>query len=274
LLIAHLSDLHFGRLTDDYVVDALVADVNSAQPDVVVISGDLTQRSRMREWAGARAFVNQLDRDPIVIPGNHDVYPWWFPVRRLIVPLRRYRQRFQFDLDTYVRQDNVVLVALNDAWGCTVKGGVFSPSQIARTARFMADNDDAEYRVLIVHHPVVKSVFTRRGDVALRSPALLEAASAAGVDIILDGHLHRTSIEALVIGGRSLVYCMAGTATSDRGRFEETGKNAYNLVRLDPSITAARRVYDAQSKLFGASGSVTFVRTDYGWERDAGSNSR
>ena len=57
--LAHISDLHFGR-EQARVCDALVADLNAAQPDLVAVSGDLTQRARRHEFAAAVAFLGRL----------------------------------------------------------------------------------------------------------------------------------------------------------------------------------------------------------------------
>ena len=70
--IAHLSDLHFGR-HDETVAAYLLASIRQAQPDIIVITGDLTQRGRHRQFAAARAFLARLPKPILVIPGNHDV---------------------------------------------------------------------------------------------------------------------------------------------------------------------------------------------------------
>ena len=57
--LAHISDLHFGRV-DDAVVAALLADLVEPVPDVIVISGDLTQRGLHAQYQQARAFMAAL----------------------------------------------------------------------------------------------------------------------------------------------------------------------------------------------------------------------
>ncbi|MGD0565613.1 MAG: metallophosphoesterase, partial [Roseiarcus sp.] len=88
--IAHLSDLHFGRL-DRAIPPALIAAIDAAEPDVVVLSGDLTQRARRREFDDAREFLDDLPSPQIVVPGNHDV-PLYNVVARTLTPLARYRR--------------------------------------------------------------------------------------------------------------------------------------------------------------------------------------
>ena len=57
--IVHLSDLHFGRV-DPKIVAPLVRTVETAAPDLVVVSGDLTQRARGGQFREARRFLDRL----------------------------------------------------------------------------------------------------------------------------------------------------------------------------------------------------------------------
>jgi 3',5'-cyclic AMP phosphodiesterase CpdA len=59
--IAHISDLHFGRL-DKPVAEGLVADLAHRSPAVLVASGDFTQRARPAQYAAARDYLKRLPR--------------------------------------------------------------------------------------------------------------------------------------------------------------------------------------------------------------------
>lgn len=266
MLLAHTSDWHFGRISDDKVVDALVVDVNSLSPDVVVAGGDLTQRGRFREYAGATDLLARFRCANItVIPGNHDVYAWWFPIRRLLVPLARYRALVQRDLDTVLRVGNVVVVALNAAFGWTVKGGRFKPDQERLLDDVLAANADAEFKVLAVHHPIVMTEHAEDGDMARGGERILHAAADRGLDCVLDGHLHRSSTSVISVGGRHVVRCSAGTATSNRGRFEDEGRNLYSVIRFDSGISIEERVYDPAAGSFECFRNTAYERDDRGW---------
>jgi 3',5'-cyclic AMP phosphodiesterase CpdA len=71
--LAHLSDLHFGR-PDATVVDALSRTLVVERPDLVVISGDFTQRARRGQFRAAGAFLAGLHaaglRTLYVTPGR------------------------------------------------------------------------------------------------------------------------------------------------------------------------------------------------------------
>jgi 3',5'-cyclic AMP phosphodiesterase CpdA len=75
LRIIHLSDLHFGGKADLAQIEALERLVPELAPAAVVVSGDLSQRSRHGEFQRALAFVQGCQRaaPTLVVPGNHDV---------------------------------------------------------------------------------------------------------------------------------------------------------------------------------------------------------
>jgi len=71
-VLVHLSDLHFGRI-DETLLAPLAARIRVLAPHLVVVSGDLTQRARRKQFAHAQAFLNSLPAPRLVVPGNHDV---------------------------------------------------------------------------------------------------------------------------------------------------------------------------------------------------------
>src|SRR5215471_9311717 len=95
--LAHLSDLHFGT-EDDAMVKRLLAELAALQPRLIVVSGDLTQRARRRQFAAARAFLDRLGAPHLVLPGNHDI-PLYDVGRRIASPMGRYRQMITRELD-------------------------------------------------------------------------------------------------------------------------------------------------------------------------------
>jgi len=92
LSILQLSDLHFGSAYVPRVGDAALDAAREIDADAIVISGDLTQRAKAREFRDAAAFMKQLPDVPaLVIPGNHDV-PLYRIIERLTDPYKHYRE--------------------------------------------------------------------------------------------------------------------------------------------------------------------------------------
>ena len=99
--IVHLSDLHFGR-TDDALLTPLASVIAKLAPDLVAVSGDLTQRARTTEFQAARDFLDRLPEPQIIVPGNHDV-PLHNVFTRFIGPLDKYRRYITGDLEPVVQ---------------------------------------------------------------------------------------------------------------------------------------------------------------------------
>jgi 3',5'-cyclic AMP phosphodiesterase CpdA len=270
--IALITDVHFGRIAFADIVKALVDDVNREAPDIVVVAGDLTQRARKKELAAASFLLDQLNAT-VVIPGNHDVFAWWFPLRRLSNPLARYRHYISEELDTEIVQDDVAILALNSSFGWTIKGGRFTRDQLQRAKSFFARTSATPTKLLVVHHHLTSQVLAfGKHDVARRGGELFKLALDWGVDAILSGHLHQSHARIVTDQNRSTVLISSGTATSDRGRQKDTGRNIYELITIDRkehqelsmSIVVQERLFDRERGSFGPAREFCFEKNHPG----------
>ncbi len=265
MTIAHLSDLHFGRIAHDEIIGILVEEVNGAHVDLVTVSGDLTQRARYREFEAAAAMLDRFEAPLVVVPGNHDVYAWWHPVARVLHPLRRYQRFITDDFTPAFEHNGVAVLGINSAHGRTVKGGKVSEDDLARMRDFFQDRAARIFKVLVIHHHLTKIQGLGPHDVARRARRALEIASDAGVDLILCGHLHISHIEPLEIVPEShrLVIASAGTATSTRGRRSNRRTNFYNLIDITADhFTIEERRYHPDRHQFITDSTTRFERTD------------
>jgi predicted MPP superfamily phosphohydrolase len=119
--IVHLSDLHFGRV-NPALIDPLITTVREVGPDLVAISGDLTQRARSYQFRQARAFLDALPKPQIVVPGNHDV-PLHNIFARFFEPLTKYKRYITDDLQPVYQDEEMVIVGVNTARSLVFKGG-------------------------------------------------------------------------------------------------------------------------------------------------------
>ena len=138
--IAHISDLHFGR-TDAVVVAGLREAVVAAQPDLVVVSGDLTQRARRHEFEEARDFLATLPEPQIVVPGNHDV-PLYNAFARWLRPLARYRRYIGDETQALYTDDEITVLGINTARALTLKNGRINNSQVVRACGIFRPLDE------------------------------------------------------------------------------------------------------------------------------------
>ena len=121
--IVHLSDLHFGA-HDERLVEAVEWQVDQLKPDLVVISGDFTQRARTEQFRDACDFLDRLrdhGHEVLGVPGNHDV-PLYDVLRRFLSPLARYRRFIDDSLCPFVELPGVAVLGINTARSLTFNG--------------------------------------------------------------------------------------------------------------------------------------------------------
>ena len=124
-----MSDLHFGRV-DATLIDPLIKVVASIKPDLVVVSGDLTQRARSVEFKAARNFLDELPSPQIVVPGNHDV-PLYNMAERMLRPLSKFRRYITSDLEPAYVDEEISVMGINTARSMVIKNGRINQEQIA-----------------------------------------------------------------------------------------------------------------------------------------------
>ncbi|HKY82645.1 MAG TPA: metallophosphoesterase [Sphingobium sp.] len=269
--IAHLSDIHFGA-NDPKIVAAAEAWLQQRQPDLVIISGDLTQRARPEQFRAASAWLNRLRAAGmrlLVIPGNHDV-PLYDLVRRFAAPLRRYKRYISNDLCPWYEDGEVAILGLNTARSLTIKDGRINHDQMRMLrARFVPVAPE-KTRILVTHHPLFAMPIGKGGELSEavgRHEDAVDAAAKAGIHIALAGHFHRTYAEAaqkMVASAGGALVIQAGTATSTRLRNAEPQSFNWLHVRHNDEIELQVVVWDGAS--FQRGHHVAYRYAQDGWQ--------
>jgi 3',5'-cyclic AMP phosphodiesterase CpdA len=240
--------------------------VRGLGPDLVVISGDFTQRATTTEFRQARAFLDSLQLPALTIPGNHDV-PLWNVAARLLRPLARYQRYITTDLSPVYQDDEMVVAGVNTARGLVVGGeGRINEAQVEwLLARLNAAPPHA-VKIVVTHHPFDLPPGVRERRLLGRAPMAMARLATAGAHLFLSGHLHLShvshSAERYRIAGHSALIVQAGTV-SMRGRGEEP---SFNVLRLSGErLSLDRLVWNPADRQFVETAFGMFERGANGW---------
>lgn len=237
--LIQISDPHFGTVQLP-VMQALVQLARAQRPDVLVLSGDITQRASALQFAQARAFCDSLGiPQMLAIPGNHDV-PLFNLYHRLFTPYARYCQAFGPELAPVVSTPELHVIGVKTTRRWRHKNGEVSSEQIARVAAQLQRSDPAQLRIVVVHQPVHVMHTEDQHDRLRGWEPAVHAWSRAGADIVMGGHIHLPSLcdlSARLDGLERRLWCVqAGTALSSRVRAGIP--NSVNLLRSHGAHTA------------------------------------
>lgn len=263
-VIAHLSDLHFGRL-DPVLLEPLYQAVCGVAPDLIAVSGDFTQRARRTEFEAARAFLDRFDKPRLYVPGNHDI-PFYNVARRFLTPLARYRAHIAKELEPEYVDDEMIVIGINTARSLAIGEGRINERQVARVVDRLATVPPSIIRVVVTHHPfdLPPGVHERR--LLGRNKMAMARLAAANADLFLSGHLHLSHVshaaERYNIAGHSALIVQAGTV-STRSRGEQPSFNVLWMQR--PEIRLSRFVWNEASAGFTRVAVGQYRHSDRGW---------
>ncbi|RYY63674.1 MAG: metallophosphoesterase, partial [Comamonadaceae bacterium] len=226
---------HFGT-EQAPVVEALLALAHERRPDVLVYSGDITQRAQPAEFEAAREFCRKLGiARMLVLPGNHDI-PLLDVAARLLRPYARYLAQFGPTLEPVLETDAFLIVGVNTTRPLLHKDGSVSPQQAARVANRLRQARGGQLRIVVTHQPADVSREEDRHDRLRQAEAALQAWSAAGADLVLGGHIHLPYVIDLAAREtptpRAMWCVQAGTALSSRVRHGTC--NSVNFIEWRP----------------------------------------
>jgi 3',5'-cyclic AMP phosphodiesterase CpdA len=266
--LVHLSDVHFGGVADLAQVEAVEALVPDLEPDLVVLSGDLSQRARHGELQRARAHVRALQQAaPVyVMPGNHDVQWWWRP----LVPVGRaakyakYRRYFGPTLTPTLDLPQAVVTGVltshGVAWGSltprlrdiAVKGHL-PKKEIRRAAAVFAHARPEQARILVLHHNVLRGALSARMGLA-RWQQAQQRIAASGAELVLCGHDHQEQVGTL---GDVVVACAGTLSTRSRGHRPSV---FFRIVIEEAAMHVEQYRWDREHGVFRRSDRHQFAR--------------
>jgi 3',5'-cyclic AMP phosphodiesterase CpdA len=238
--IVQLSDTHFGTECID-VENALIAHLNAMPADVIILTGDVTQRARREQFKSAQNFLAKLpDHQLIAMPGNHDI-PLYHLWRRIFSPYRGFLQVFKQTEGTLI-SESCTIIGINSSCPMKHKDGLITPETISEVAKQLRNAEHSPLRIVAAHHPVAVVLAVDRENIVANAEAAVSTWSAAGMDLMLGGHIHypfmapmkghfpHLDTDAWIV--------QAGTAVSRRVRSQKP--NSFNRIVIDRKRESAR----------------------------------
>jgi 3',5'-cyclic AMP phosphodiesterase CpdA len=235
LKILHISDLHFGKINSD-IVKKLTDFILKSQGeglDLIVLTGDLTQRARRQQFAEAQRFLKAFSTPIVAVPGNHDI-PLFNIFSRLFTPLRNYKRYISPHIKEIFEKDDIVVCGINTPNRYTVKDGHLHPKEIKKLHHVFRDKN--KVKIIACHHSLhIESLQRKFKDII----------DVTQPHIIMYGHDHQSGVYFLEDQQSFPLLVAAGTGTSSRTRKEA---NSFNLMTIDScKITVDTYVFDQDS---------------------------
>lgn len=254
--IVHISDLHFGR-ENSSAVSALLDTINQLKPSVVVISGDLTQRARRKQFKAAANFIEQIHFPKVIVPGNHDIPLYDIP-RRLLIPFHRYIKYINADFYPTYLDDRVCIIGINTAYAFTWKSGRISQTQLNYVAEKFGLAGDV-IKILVIHHPYHEIFYQAKYQHFLET---------IPVDLVLSGHLHksfaRIQDQLTTQAAGNILLVQAGTAVSNRLR---EACNSFNTIEVVNTGQLEIVIWQYQDEKFHEGSRFQFCKANESWQQ-------
>ena len=249
------------------IIRPLLDFITVTKPDLVAVSGDLTQRARTRQFLEARNFLDAIPFPKVVVPGNHDV-PLRNVFARLFRKLDRFRRWISDDLEPFYVDDEIAVSGINTARALTGKNGRINRRQLQKLrARFATV--PGHVKIVVTHHPFDLPPGVVGDRVVLRAESAMKTLAQVPVDMLLAGHFHAASTTRTTtrykIENFSALIVASGTPISTRERGQP---NSLNVIEINaPTITITQHRWEATRRGCELFSTERFMRSSIGWTR-------
>ena len=267
--ILHVSDLHFGK-ADPRLIALFVAECARICPDMLIVSGDLTQRGTLEEFEMTRVFLDTLRGTGIrhfVIPGNHDIRPLYHPIARALTPFDRYKDAVGHDIEPRYIDDEIAIAAIDTVCRGRILNGAVNKKQIERTNAWFAQLHTNAVRIVVSHHPFDLPPGRSTRPPTIGAERVIRELDSSRIDLYLAGHHHISSV--LSTGDRyqglsaPSIAVQAGTVS-----MREYGETqSFNLLTIHrDEIRVDIYHFDVSKTHFHIVSSHRCVRSERGWQ--------
>lgn len=224
--IVHISDLHLTSI--NFVSEwgqKVIGMVNSTRPEIVVVTGDLTNEGHEHEYEEAKAYLDRIEvENKVIVPGNHDARNEGYVLFEEI-----FKTRYPC-----CENQKVVILGIDSSEPDIDDGHIGRETYARITEKLPAES---KVGILAMHHHLVPIPGTgRERNIPVDAGDVLKLCVDVGVNFVLSGHKHKPWLWKL----EQTYLVTAGTATSRR--LKGRSHPSYNLLEIEDGKVTLKEV--------------------------------
>lgn len=235
--IIQISDLHFG-MHNPAIIEPFLEDVALLKPDIIIISGDLTQRARSQQFLQLLEFLRRLPVPQLIVPGNHDI-PLYNPFARFINPFKRYTKYISPQLEVSFSNHEVNILGVNSVTPYRLKDGSLNHKTLELIKNYFSASTQ-QLNILFFHHNL--KYFSGMHHPLNNAEEFIQYLKECPIHLVCTGHLHYANLQVINKNqGQRCVLVHAGSTFCHR---TANGKNSFYFINTDQlRCSIERRVF-------------------------------
>ncbi|HTX61362.1 MAG TPA: metallophosphoesterase [Methanobacterium sp.] len=220
-LITHISDLHVGSLAfKANLLKKVIAEINEMNPDVTIITGDITENGYYMEFEKASEYLDNIEPPLLVVPGNHDARHVGDQGFIELIEKRCSAQDF--------KDEGIKVIGIDSSEPDLDYGKIGRAQQSFMEKELKQAGKDNIYKIIALHHHIIPVPQTgRERNVLSDAGDILQSLIDGEANLVLSGHKHMPHV--WIMGNTT--FATAGTASSLKLR----GKTvpSYNTININ-----------------------------------------
>jgi Icc protein len=229
--IAHISDIHASNngMFNREAAEKGIKRINEENPDMVIITGDLTCWGIKEEYEFAMEFLEQIEPEKLIVPGNHDERTDGYHKFEKYIGKRYFTKEM----------DGIFFMGLDSADPDMDTGHM--GRELISWAREQLRRAEDMRKVVFFHHHLLPIPHTgRERNILTDAPDVIEMLIENRVSLVLGGHKHVPWVWNL----NDMIISHTASFSSRRAPVE----NSYNVVEIDEEKMSIERVYNLSGK--------------------------
>ena len=218
-VIAHISDLHVSKADfDEETFLKAVDEINELQPDMIILSGDITDHGYYKEFEEATKYLEMFEQPLFAVPGNHDSRNLGYQTFEELIGEKSWK---------LTMDDEITVIGLDSASPDLSSGHVGSPQHMWLDHQLDECVINEHFSIVVLHHHVVPIPQTgRERNVLTDAGDILNTLIRHEVDLVLSGHKHVPNVWKI----NNTLVANAGSLSSYKLRGKN--KNSYNVYNI------------------------------------------